>query len=82
MNDLEAVKSTIEKIKVMQAFCDGEEVLCIKTSTMPIVTPVADPDWDWWNCNFVLKKDYEPWKPVARRVHSFFDLLMQNGANS
>lgn len=77
MNDPEAIKSTLEKIKVMQAFCDGEEVLCIKTNTMPIATPAVDPDWDWWNCKFVLKKDFEPWVPIGRRTYDLIDALSQ-----
>lgn len=63
--------NTEEKIKVMQAFLDGEEIEVINhrnKSTTTTHTGLHEPPWNWWDFAYRIKeKNYSlsiPWELI------------------
>ncbi len=52
------MKTTAEKIKVMQAYLDGRSILCTDVVTRSTTTfkmgRSVDPNWNWETCDYEI----------------------------
>lgn len=56
MNDPQTITSTLEKIKVMQAFCDGKEIQCLNKYESDDTYDTTDyPVWNWDKFDYRVK---------------------------
>lgn len=68
------MKTTQEKIAVMQAFVDGQEIECRNNRSGSEWKVVNNPDWNWQYYNFRIKQDVpRTWEEFCKQYNEIKD---------